>query len=222
MFLFHKSKKQEKHSSYFELIEAFNQPGCAICQLSERSAVRYVETILYENVNDPATRKKLRRSYGFCPHHAHIALKQQDAFGIGIIYADLLKNALSLISNNQWQNPKTAAQHCPACKIAIKSTERFLDLMLRHFPETDFQQALQIAEPLCWKHFSQLVALSQDPSLRRQIIDWELKKLQILQTTLAEFLRKQDYRFRQEGFSQAEKNAWLRAMEFFVGKLKQP
>jgi len=219
MSLFRKSKKQEKHSNYFELIEALHQPSCAICQLSEKSVTRYIETLLYENVNDPSTRKRLRRSYGFCPHHARIALAQQDAFGLGIIYADLLGNALNSIANGQWQNIEIA-QHCPVCETAIESAERSLHTMIQYFGESDFQQALQTAGPVCWEHFSKLIAMSKNLQLRQQIIKWELEKLEVLQTNLAEFLRKHDYQFRQEGFKEAERSAWLRAMEFFVGKLK--
>jgi hypothetical protein len=36
--------------SYFDLVEAFGKPGCAVCNLLLRDADRFLDSILYEYV----------------------------------------------------------------------------------------------------------------------------------------------------------------------------
>ena len=53
-------KEKTKFMSYFNLRDALAQPGCPICTLVERVSSRYLDSLLYERVNDVGTREDLR------------------------------------------------------------------------------------------------------------------------------------------------------------------
>jgi len=52
--------------SYFDLIDIFSQPGCAICNLLRRNVDRSLEALLYEYVGDPDSHQTFRQRRGLC------------------------------------------------------------------------------------------------------------------------------------------------------------
>lgn len=84
----------QKHMAYYNLRDALAKPGCPICRLVSDAVAHYLETLLYENVNDPGIRADLRRSNGFCPHHAGLLRDHGDPLGHAIIYGDLIDHVL--------------------------------------------------------------------------------------------------------------------------------
>ncbi len=59
-----------RHIAFYELRDAFAQPGCPLCRLEARVAERYLDFLLWERVNDPDLRQNLRQARGFCRDHA--------------------------------------------------------------------------------------------------------------------------------------------------------
>jgi len=77
-----------------DLIRAFQQAGCPVCNLAMVSERRYLTALVWENVNDPYIRDRLGASRGFCPRHAwqlrHVEeLIMASHLGTGIIYEDM-------------------------------------------------------------------------------------------------------------------------------------
>jgi len=84
----------------FKLEGAFKKSGCPLCRLHVELEARYLFGLLWENVNDPGIRARLRQSFGFCHEHAWmlVATEQQawgGGLGTGIIYEDLIKAVAS-------------------------------------------------------------------------------------------------------------------------------
>ncbi|MER3404342.1 MAG: hypothetical protein C4289_03540, partial [Chloroflexota bacterium] len=80
-----------RHSLYFDLLDAFGEPGCALCRLATRSTARFLDVLSYENVNDYEVREWLRQARGFCTVHAwQWADDVRDGLGTAIIYRDVL------------------------------------------------------------------------------------------------------------------------------------
>ncbi|GAP06856.1 hypothetical protein ATHL_01720 [Anaerolinea thermolimosa] len=82
--------------SIVTLEEALEKPGCAICRLEHEAAIRWIDTLLWENTNDPATRKPINNAYGFCPEHTRmlVAIEISNSgpvLGVNIIYSLLAK-----------------------------------------------------------------------------------------------------------------------------------
>ena len=84
-------RERTKFIAYFELLDAMREAGCPFCTLVLKSSRRYLDALLYEQVNDPETREKLRAARGFCAWHAWMATEiANSASGIAIIHRDFL------------------------------------------------------------------------------------------------------------------------------------
>jgi hypothetical protein len=53
------------------IADAFAQPGCPLCRRVAVAEARFVDTMLYESVNDVAFRSELDGRRGFCARHTH-------------------------------------------------------------------------------------------------------------------------------------------------------
>lgn len=74
MKLFYKKgiKKPDKFIGYIKLTDAFKKNGCPVCTRIQESTFDYINSLLYENVNDPGTREELKSSFGLCAKHSQI------------------------------------------------------------------------------------------------------------------------------------------------------
>src|SRR5712692_5161230 len=81
-----------KFIGFFRLIDACSGPGCPVCGCVLADSRQYLEGLLYEQVNDPEIRSRLRASWGFCNWHA-VMLREatNPAFGSAIIYEDMFR-----------------------------------------------------------------------------------------------------------------------------------
>ena len=84
------------------LNHAMRQPGCPLCRLQREAEARYLENLLWENVNDPATREQWAAGLGFCSRHAWQlqrleARRYGDGLGNAILYEDLLQRILPVL-----------------------------------------------------------------------------------------------------------------------------
>jgi len=74
------------------------------------------------------------------------------------------------------------------------------------------------ASPLCLPHLARVLVNLRDESDQRQLLEIQRVKVERLGEELAEFIRKQDYRFQAEGFTPEEADSWRRAVMLFVGE----
>ena len=90
----------EKSFTYFALLEAFNKEGCPVCRFMADYSFRYLDALIYEQVNDVDVRRKLRASRGFCNWHAwqtrHIA---SSALGVAILAKDLISEEMTRLDD---------------------------------------------------------------------------------------------------------------------------
>ena len=85
----------EKHSTYFNMLDALKEKGCPLCRLSDKSAHSYFDAFLFENVTDREVSKKLRASGGFCREHSERFLEFNDTLGAAIVYESLIYDLLN-------------------------------------------------------------------------------------------------------------------------------
>ncbi|MGE5587129.1 MAG: DUF6062 family protein [Clostridia bacterium] len=137
-----------RHMTYYNLRDAMTEPGCPICRLVNDAVARYLETFLYENVNDPGMRVDLRRSNGFCPDHAGLLREHGDPLGHAIIYGDLVDHVLESLEGLLWacgsgsaRLPATGTvasladdllpgRRCPACLVAREAEQRYIEVLI--------------------------------------------------------------------------------------------
>ncbi len=208
----------------YELRAACKKPGCPICALVQRAGARYIEGTFNESLLDPGIRKKLVESTGFCYEHTwqSIDLKLSEALGHAILYQDLVKRALATVAENghsdghQLAEALEATKGCPACKIEGETLERIIDSMAAALHQRDFIEDFRNSGGLCVPHLQRLLP-ALDAKRQAIILDVESLRLESLKGELAEFIRKSDFRFRDEVIG-SEGDSYKRAADMIKGK----
>jgi hypothetical protein len=215
-----------KHLTYFHLLEALKSPGCPLCALMHENSRRYLDSLFYECVNDPGVRAKLVRSRGFCNWHAWLSTEIHCAnTGIAVIYKDLLEREIAEIGEMR-DNPSAgrsffkrwnSRKPCMICEAMASFALSYLDEVVDHISEEDFQDAFRRSDGLCLGHFRMLALRHSRHRNLSRIVDLQLEKYRSLSREMGEFLRKYDYRYTDEPMG-AEADSWRRTIEQFVGK----
>lgn len=153
-----------RHSHFYDLLDALKEPGCAICTIVSRTRWRYLDSLAYENVNDPGVRLKLREALGFCNRHAwYFVDTVREVFGAAIIYRDVLHSVLRLAAD-----PSRLARAlvepdgvCPACIAERDSARHALHTLAEAINEPDVRAAFDASDGLCAPHLSEAMAIGQ-------------------------------------------------------------
>ena len=221
-----------RHTPYFEVRDALATEGCAFCSLVARSLNRYVSALLYESVNSPPMRQRLRDSYGFCAIHSEMVRVARSASGAAIIQRDLLQTLARRLGEEQsapsswledlFRPPKATkiSQLAPdsVCAVCIVAEERerdYVDVLLAHLDDAEMIAAFRQSSGLCLPHLRTALGRAQPLQAGRlkaeQLVIW-----QRLIAELDEFIRKLDYRFSHEPMGD-EGDAWIRALALVAG-----
>jgi hypothetical protein len=212
-----------RDAAVFEMREALAEAGCAICRLTLRSVARLMKSIAYEQVNDVDLREKLRTAGGFCNPHAHQWLAgSYSALGTALIYRDVLHSALRQLDTpeaprrgrlRKLLSGATEPPRCPACQEQISSERHYLSaLVVVAEAEPD---SLGGADAVCRRH---LMALLREGSPATEAIAQRTREvIQGVIANLDEVIRKEDYRFRHEPRTDAERAAAARAIDWAAG-----
>lgn len=215
--------------------------------MAQRTVQRHLDKVIYDSVNDPATRARLRESFGYCYEHAWQLTKTGEgtAVGVAFIYRDMLNAITKVLQQAHNERPSrpllvqvqekinrtkpaqaTAdmvqqlmpGENCLACAERDKMTTLALITLTDALGKADttMETAVRDSDGLCILHLRQALALTRSETAVTTLLSITTEKLLTLQTELSEFLRKNDYRFRGEGFG-AEADSWLRAVSTVVG-----
>ncbi len=230
----------EKFIGYFRLLEACGAPGCPVCRRVRDESHHHLESLLYEQVTDPDTRRDIRAAWGLCNWHTWMLLEVDDSlFGASIIYEDLLGLVLRRLGRHRDGSPRArfgawlAARGwgrrlprivelyrrrriCPVCAVATDTGCRCLLAMLKFVDDPELQLAYARSEGLCLPHTLQAIELGGGTSELRALLDRTHQKWAKLREDLETFVRKHDYRNR-EPFTEAETASYMRAFEMLAG-----
>jgi hypothetical protein len=215
------------------LLEACGQAGCPVCRCVAHDSRQHLDTILYEHVTDPDTRRRIRSAGGFCNWHTWMLLDIQGSrSGAAIIYEDLLGRLADRVRRDGESTPRRwpwLAQRgrrarserrrlraCPACVDAAAAERRYLDAMLIGSDDAELHLAYARSDGLCGPH----VLLAIERAAGRPGASWltarTVAKWERLRDDLARFVRKHDHRNR-EPFTETEAGACQRAFETLSG-----
>ena len=208
----------------YELRLACHKPGCPVCTLVQRAGARYIEGTFNESMLDPGVRQKLVDSQGFCYEHTwqSINLKLSDALGHAILYQDLVRGAMRTITENeangssQLVNALTPGSTCPACRVEDATLERVIDSMVSALRDQDFISEFKQSPGLCIPHLKRILP-KLDGKRQAVVLLHQNTCLEQLRGELAEFIRKSDYRFRDEVIGK-EGDSYKRAADMISGK----
>ncbi len=194
-----------KFIAYFELRDACAEEGCPVCTLLVRFSVRTMDHFMYERVTDPGCREELLASRGFCNWHAWMLPKiHHSASGTAVIHEHLLKDALGAIEGLRRSH-------------IVQSRWRRLMSCVEFIADLEFKQSLERSSGLCLPHLYLALAIEPNHPNLPDLLKLQAAKIEKLRTELLEFVRKHDYRFREEPVG-CEGSAWLRSIELLAGK----
>ncbi len=230
--------------SYHTLREALALPGCAICHLKADAADRFLDGLLWESVNDPGLRDKIRQSRGFCHQHAWRMVHNGASLGATIIMRDVMQGLLNSLGAAEFQGPPAlslrrahevlqpeqpsaatvaAVAHleseapCPVCVQADKMERIYVQTLVDNLlGEANLIEAYRASDGLCLPHFRQALARIRRREAFQHIVAAQETIWQRLVDQLAEIIRKSDYRFQHEPRG-AETGACVRSIAATVG-----
>ena len=168
------------------------------------------------------------------------------ALGIALIYQDLLQDigarlndahydrapAVSIRRLREALNPLEPVQatrtsvaalqagaRCPACEHRDTMVEIALQSMLEALARGDarMQTSLEASSGLCLAHLRRAMELSRDQDAFLRLIEISRKTLHALEQELQEFIRKCDYRYRDDKHG-SEMDSWRRAVAWIAGQ----
>jgi hypothetical protein len=200
--------------SYFQLREALEAPGCAVCRLAVEAVEASQRRLLYENVNDPGVREVLARSGGFCREHASQLVRRRDLLGTAIVHRDLVRRFREGLGSSP-----AALERCPACVEHDETARRAISELTSRFEDPEIGRRFAASDGLCRDHFY----------LARTAWRGRPDALEVAQTAclsrlleqLGELIRKHDHRFRHEPVGD-EGDSWLRAVAAVSGLDAEP
>jgi len=232
-------------STAYDLLQACQKPGCPVCRVEQGAVERYISNLFYESVNDIQIRERLRASLGFCREHARLAVDKNlgNALGFAIIYQDVINNTLKQLGSDivppttrRWSTvlkriPEqvsetvqrvlyalTPQKHCIACQQRERTLHLIIASLMESLHEPEMRVALQTSDGLCILHLKKTFEAVNDPDVCDLLLSIHREKLESLRGELAEFIRKNDYRFKDEGIS-AEGDSWRRAISKVTGNI---
>jgi hypothetical protein len=203
--------------TYYDVSEALAQGGCCVCRLAERAVRRYLASLLWESVNDPGIREKLRAARGFCREHSWQLQSMGSPLSIAILWRDLLTQEIAELQRPgaELKRRRSAPRGaCPACEQRDGAEQRYLETLIEHLEAGELRTEYTESSGTCLTHLERALRLAP-PQAHRFLIEAESGKLNRLVGELSEIIRKNDYRFRDEPWG-AERDAGVRA----TGKLK--
>ena len=229
-----------KHTVYFELIDACKQGGCPICTMTLATVARYLDSVIYENVTDPQTRDGVTAARGYCNDHSWTLRDMGAALGTALMYRDVVRYAaedlarrptggggglldrLAALAGGSEPTPaeggaKGRRHQCPACLVRRRYETTYLGTLLAHLGDEELTEALRHAGGLCLVHLDQAWGATRDGAALERLARLQGEIMMALHEEMSEFIRKQDYRFRDEPIG-AEGTAWIRAVEMVAGK----
>lgn len=219
---------------YFNLIEAFQKPGCAVCGLLLHDADQLLDSLLYENSTDPQVQNRFRDSRGLCNEHASRLIRPGRALNIAVLYEGVVHEVLTLMNqaggggqpnglmrrlfsggSSSIADALTPSQRCIACEAQDINEKQYLEVLNQYLNDAKLLAAYQASDGLCLEHFRRALKVSSAASAQT-LIDTQTAIWSHLRDELNEFMRKYDFNNADEKMG-AEADSWQRAIVNIAG-----
>lgn len=227
--------------NYHDLIENLAAPGCAVCRLVLRDVDHYLDSLLYEYVNDADTHRAFRSARGLCNVHGWQLLRYMGgSLGVAILYRAALDEVLKITDRAPASGSPPSglarllgatadagglaladslepAGQCPACAFMVGVEARYVRTFVDRITEPRLREAFEASDGLCLPHFRQTLRASVDAG-RIQVITAIQRDVWVrLKGELEEFQEKSG-RYRRNEPMGAEGDSWQRVIGRMVGE----
>ena len=182
------------------LSELLAKPGCPICRGRADAERRFLDSWLYERVQDVRTRRELDETRGLCDDHIHGLLAADRAragggLGTSILYDAMLRIRLGELVHAHGQRGRGRGKRlaesaeppaCLVCKEAASAERVTIDGLREHLGEPAWADAIGRAA-LCLGHLRDLMRLGSGDDRWMPIEARQLARIHELQTRLVAF-----------------------------------
>ncbi len=218
--------------NFHRLIESFPEPGCVVCNLTERDVNRFLDSHLYEYVNTPETHAAIRASRGLCATHSgHLVEFGASVLGITILHAVIMDELLKTTesgrtasaferlrgsSGSSLANRLEPTGECMACQALERAESQHVNSIADHINEKEMVDAYAASNGLCLPHFRQVLRAAPNSKTADILTKIQLPKWRALKAELDMLSDKYDVNHNDEAVG-AEADSWRRALIMVSG-----
>jgi hypothetical protein len=207
----------EKHSSYYKLLDQLQDGACPICAQAVKSVQSFLDTYLYEGVNDDSNWNRLSAAGGWCSRHGRQLEGFSDGLAVALFYRYEIRKRIKKLGEKKekgWFGSKSSPPPCPACVYQAEVEAGQIHLACSAMDEPEFQKALEAHPGFCLPHLEAALSALKGPQAEAFKAQSQ-SKLESLCAELDEIVAKSDYR-NQEKMGAAG-DAWKRALSRVFG-----
>ncbi|MCL5998324.1 MAG: DUF6062 family protein [Chloroflexi bacterium] len=223
--------------TYFDLLEALRQPGCAVCRLVNDAVRQHIDIFIYENINNLARRDEIRASRGFCSVHTSLFMSGYGRLlSLATLEQDIMHNVLREIGDvidkpdlfkksNLFSRTNAFAQairdallprrSCPLCLYERDQETVVLGTLIQFIEDPDMRRALENSAGLCLPHFHMALGM---PGKLDKIIEVEHTMLKQLKSDIDDYVHKRNPAYEDEQMGR-EADAPTRAAHILASRV---
>jgi hypothetical protein len=213
------------------LESALRRPGCPVCRVTGQGVDRFLAALPARTADDRTLAAELTGARGLCNRHgwrlaAHGAASPTGALA-GLAELGGVLEAAAAGAREPRRGAALAAElrpraPCPACREEAETERRAVGGLLDALARTDVMVRFGKSSGLCMAHFALAVGLATDRRPQRaRLLVGQANVWHRLRAELAEYIRKQDYRYADEAWG-AEADAPERAIAAVAGIRELP
>ena len=226
--------------TYVDLIDQLGRRGCAVCGLILRDENRYIDSLLYEFVNDTDIQQAFRHGRGLCNHHSWLLTHHYGySLGVSILFEAALDEVINILesenSSSQFRRLETAVSGrfsgkgnsiladkldskipCLVCTSLAEAEARYLTTFAKYWSDITLQTTYQQSNGLCLPHFRDVLRRISEPKEYALLIEIQRAKWKTLKAELAQYQIKTAYNYVGEAIG-AEADSWRRAVTSLTG-----
>lgn len=199
----------DKHATYHAVLEAMGERECPICVLVARAVASNIESLIRECVLDVRTREAIRASRGFCGEHTEQVIAAAPVLPLAIITEDLARLALEDLPPAKGRRKAVRRAECPVCVAREAAANRYVGALAHHLVEPACRERLAGSKGLCSGHFETVFEAASGDG-RAILVEVTRAQLERLRGELQEVIRKSDYRYADEPWTDDERDAAVR------------
>ena len=201
---------------WHELYDRLDTGVCPICSLIVTRTESFMNSILYEGVNDQSVRDLICNAEGLCNAHAYQLLAHGDPLGHAIIYSDVLNRIIEKMDITR-EPVKANREKCFFCQSVEHSESAYVKSFAEGLTDEAFRTRYSENGILCVHHYRTVLGKIKDASIQDFLKQTAIRKYRGLVNSLNEIKRKNDYRNSDEAWTMDEKNAWKKVVAIING-----
>jgi|LSQX01.2.fsa_nt_gb hypothetical protein len=148
----------KRDTVWHELFDRMTGNDCPICSLLQTRVESFMQSILYEGVNDPKIRASILQSRGFCNAHAYQLLALGDPLGHAIMYYDLIEQfGKELVEKPERDKKDKTTGSCLFCESVDQGEQVYINHFASCMSDHDFFEKYQSQGLICRHHFQAVI-----------------------------------------------------------------